>query len=77
MYELPRAAANRWRVALAHAGPTLFDHEQPCLTCKRGHLLEGDNLGVRPSGKRYCRRCEIERGRERRAQASKAEEGVA
>jgi len=60
------AAENRLRLAVLRGGPTVFEHEQPAETCKNGHALDGDNLGVKPSGKRYCRRCEIERGRRRR-----------
>jgi len=65
-------AANRLRLALLRSGPTVFEHEETPLTCKRGHVLEGENLGVKPSGKQYCRRCEIERGRERRAHRKEA-----
>jgi hypothetical protein len=61
------ATQNRLRIAASLAGPTAFEHEQRPLTCKKGHSLAGDNVGVKPStGRRYCRRCEIERGNRRR-----------
>ena len=41
--------------------------------CKRGHPLEGTNVGTAPNG-RYCRRCHLDRSREyqrlRRAKAA-------
>lgn len=35
--------------------------------CKRGHLLEGDNLYLRPTGQRLCRACDAYRARKYRA----------
>jgi hypothetical protein len=64
------AAENRLRVAMEWATPTCIGSE-PHVFCKRGHLLEGDNVGItKKTGRRYCRRCEKERSRRRREQAS-------
>ncbi len=43
----------------------------PQETCGRGHLLAGDNLGVRPDGKRYCRTCTraAQRARRKKSEA--------
>jgi len=38
-------------------------------TCVRGHVMEGDNVGIRPSsGARYCRECNTGQAREWRGQ---------
>lgn len=34
------------------------DRAASMATCRRGHPYAGDNLGVRPSGKRYCVTCQ-------------------
>lgn len=34
--------------------------------CKRGHPMEGDHVGVRPNGTRYCRTCKAIRQQQRR-----------
>lgn len=34
--------------------------------CKRGHLLSGDNLYIRPRGVRVCRACQAAQARARR-----------
>jgi hypothetical protein len=34
--------------------------------CQRGHELTGDNLRVRPDGRRYCHQCKMESQRARR-----------
>jgi hypothetical protein len=37
--------------------------------CVRGHVMEGENIGVRPSSEaRYCRECNTEQAREWRGQ---------
>lgn len=33
-------------------------------TCRKGHLLEGDNVRFESSGKRRCRKCELSRRRD-------------
>lgn len=38
--------------------------------CGRGHPMSGDNLGVTPKGRRWCRECQRQRDRERKAKAS-------
>lgn len=37
--------------------------------CRYGHQLEGDNVHVRPNGKRRCKECARQRRRESRARA--------
>lgn len=41
--------------------------------CKRGHPLDGDNLGLRSDGNRYCRTCRLEQQRVRRAKIRERE----
>ncbi len=35
--------------------------------CRRGHELAGDNLRIRPDGRRYCHQCKMDSQRNRRA----------
>lgn len=49
----PEEAAGKMANRFRYGGPT----------CRRGHLLSGDNLYIRPDGKRQCRECKRMRAR--------------
>lgn len=55
-----RDMANKGRARNQNTGVT---------TCRRGHLLSGNNLYVRPDGSRVCRCCKIQMQRLRRRSA--------
>lgn len=68
--ETVAAVMGSWSAAPAAAGlDPRSPGGQPRERCKRGHELAGDNLIVRPDGKRTCRTCRREVQRARRAAA--------